>query len=259
VNVDAEHSRDFLAEAQKRRLRVLSVGERGESLTLVNRRAHAGGQDLTLRYAGREHSIALGLAGSFQASNALVAAGLALGLGDVADKVFAALATLKGAPGRLELVARTRQGAPIYVDYAHTPDAIETVLKALRPHVKGRLHIVFGCGGDRDRGKRALMAEAAVRCADAVIVTDDNPRSEDPAAIRREIMLAAPAAREIGDRAQAIGSAVAALGAEDALVIAGKGHEDYQIIGTDVQPFSDRAEAVKAARASGGAAMGEPA
>jgi len=257
VNVDADHAGDFVAAAEKRRLRILTVGERGESLRLVKRAAHASGQDLTLRYAGRDHNIALPLAGSFQASNALVAAGLALGLGDAADKVFAALATLKGAPGRLELVARTRAGAPIYIDYAHTPDAIETVLRALRPHVKGRLHIVFGCGGDRDRGKRPLMAQAATRYADAVIVTDDNPRSEDAAAIRREVMLGAPAAREIGDRAQAIASAVAALGAEDTLVIAGKGHEDYQIIGTDVQPFSDRAEAVKAARAGGGTALGE--
>ena len=187
-------------------LRILTVGERGETLKLVNRAPHAGGQDLTLRYGGREHSIALPLAGSFQASNALVAAGLALGLGDAADKVFAALATLKGAPGRLELVARTVEGAPIYVDYAHTPDAIETVLKAFKPHVKGRLHIVFGCGGDRDRGKRPLMGEAAARYADAVIVTDDNPRSEDPASIRREIMPGAPGAREIGNRAEAIGA-----------------------------------------------------
>ncbi len=238
VNVDADHAGDFVAAAEKRRLRILTVGERGESLRLVKRAAHAGGQDL-------------------KASNALVAAALALGLGDAADKVFAALATLKGAPGRLELVARTRAGASIYIDYAHTPDAIEPVLRALRAHVKGRLHIVFGCGGDRDRGKRPLMAQAATRYADAVIVTDDNPRSEDAAAIRREVMLGAPAAREIGDRAQAIASAVAALGAEDTLVIAGKGHEDYQIIGTDVQPFSDRAEAVKAARAGGGTALGE--
>src|SRR5438477_2273342 len=177
VNVDADHAGDFLAAAEKRRLRILTVGERGETLKLVKRAPHAGGQDLTLRYGEHEHSIALPLAGSFQAANVLVAAGLALGLGDAADKVFAALATLKGAPGRLELVARTRQGAAIYVDYAHTPDAIETVLRALRPHVKGRLHIVFGCGGHRDRGKRPLMAEAAARCADAVIVTDENPRS----------------------------------------------------------------------------------
>jgi len=259
VNADADHSGDFLAAAEKRRLRILTVGERGQSVTLVNRTPHANGQELTVRYSGRNHAIALPLAGSFQASNALVAAGLALGLGDEADKVFAALATLKGAPGRLELVARTNEGAPIYVDYAHTPDAIETVLRALRPHVKGRLHIVFGCGGDRDRGKRPLMAEAATRYADSVIVTDDNPRSEDPAAIRRDVMLAAPGAREFGNRAEAIAQAVAALAAGDALVLAGKGHEDYQIIGHEMQPFSDRAEAVKAARAAGGTALGQSA
>src|SRR5205823_5422248 len=134
VNVDADHAGDFLAAAEKRRLRILTVGEAGETLKLMKRTPHAGGQDLTLRYGEHEHSIALPLAGSFQASNALVAAGLALGLDDAADKVFAALATLKGAPGRLELVARTHHGAAIYVDYAHTPDAIETVLRALRPH-----------------------------------------------------------------------------------------------------------------------------
>jgi UDP-N-acetylmuramoyl-L-alanyl-D-glutamate--2,6-diaminopimelate ligase len=259
VNADADHSGDFLAAAEKRRLRLFTVGERGDSLRLVNRAAHAGGQNLTLRYEARDYVIALPLAGSFQASNAMVAAGFALGLGDTPDEVFAALEKLKGAPGRLELVARTRHGAAIYVDYAHTPDAIETVLKALKPHVKGRLHIVFGCGGDRDRGKRPLMAQAATRYADAVIVTDDNPRSEDPAAIRREVMLGAPGAREIGNRAQAIAEAVAALGAGDALVVAGKGHEDYQIIGTDVQPFSDRAEAAKAACASGGIEVDGPA
>ena len=132
----------------------------------------------------------------------------------------------KGAPGRLELVAQTRPGASIYVDYAHTPDAIETVLTALRPHVKGRLHVVFGCGGDRDRGKRPLMAAAAARHANSVIVTDDNPRSEDPAAIRREMLQGAPNAREVGDRAEAIRLGIAALGPDDTLVIAGKGHED---------------------------------
>jgi len=254
VNADADHAGDFIAVAESRRLRLFTVGEGGESLRLVAQAPYAGGQHVTVRYEGREHAIALPLAGLFQASNALIAAGLALGLGDPADKVFAALETLKGAPGRLELVARTRAGAAIYVDYAHTPDAIETVLKALRPHVKGRLSIVFGCGGDRDRGKRPLMAEAAARFADAVIVTDDNPRSEDAAAIRREALRGAPSAREIAGRAEAIRQAIAALAAEDALVIAGKGHEDYQIVGTEVHPFSDRDEAVKAARALGGRA-----
>ena len=259
VNADADHAGDFIATAEKRRLRLLTVGARGESLRLVAQDPHRGGQDLIVSYGGRGHRIALPLAGSFQASNALVAAGLALGLGDPAEQVFAALATLKGAPGRLELVARTRHGAAIYVDYAHTPDAIETVLKALKPHVKGRLHIVFGCGGDRDRGKRPLMAAAAARLADVVILTDDNPRSEDPAAIRREALAGASGAREIGDRAEAIRQAVAGLHADEALVIAGKGHEDYQIVGDEVQPFCDRDEAVKVARALGGAAVSEAA
>jgi UDP-N-acetylmuramoyl-L-alanyl-D-glutamate--2,6-diaminopimelate ligase len=259
VNLDADHAGDFLAAAKGRRLRSFTVGEKGESLRLVTRTPHAAGQELTLRYQGREHKIALPLAGSFQASNALVAAGLALGLGDPAEKVFAALGTLKGAPGRLELVARTRHDAAIYVDYAHTPDAIATVLQALRPHVKRRLHIVFGCGGDRDRGKRPLMGEAATRFADSVIVTDDNPRSEAPALIRREALAGAPGAREIADRADAILQAVAGLGDGDALVIAGKGHEDYQIVGSEVQHFSDREEAVKSALALGGTEIGKAA
>ena len=259
VNADAEHAADVIAVSERRGLRLITVGARGESLRLIAQVPHANGQDLTVGYEGREYRIALPLAGSFQASNALVAAGMALGIGDPADRVFAALATLKGAPGRLELVARTREGAAIYVDYAHTPDAIVTVLTALRPHVAGRLHIVFGCGGDRDRGKRPLMGEAATRYADVVIVTDDNPRSENPAAIRNEVLAAAPGAREIGDRAEAIQKAVAELRGKDTLVLAGKGHEDYQIVGTNVLPFSDRAEAVKAARALGGVAVGEAA
>jgi UDP-N-acetylmuramoyl-L-alanyl-D-glutamate--2,6-diaminopimelate ligase len=159
---------------------------------------------------------------------------------------------LKGAPGRLELVARAKDGAPIFVDYAHTPDAIETVLKSIRPHVRGQLHILFGCGGDRDRGKRPLMAKAAARFADAVIITDDNPRSENPAAIRKEALAGAPAAKEVAGRAEAIHEAIAALGPHDALIIAGKGHEDYQIIGNEVQPFSDRVEAIRAAQDLGG-------
>jgi UDP-N-acetylmuramoyl-L-alanyl-D-glutamate--2,6-diaminopimelate ligase len=259
VNADAEHAGDFIAVAELRRLRLLTVGSKGNDLRLIHQAPHAHGQEIKLRYLGREYRVALPLAGSFQASNALVAAGLTLGLRDPPDKVFAALETIKGAPGRLELVARTRRGAPIYVDYAHTPDAIETVLQALRPHVKGRLHIVFGCGGDRDKGKRPLMGEAATRHADAVIVTDDNPRSEDAASIRKDALAGAPGAREIAGRSEAIARAVAALGANDALVIAGKGHEDYQIVGTEVQPFSDRAEAVKVAEALGGTAAGDSA
>jgi UDP-N-acetylmuramoyl-L-alanyl-D-glutamate--2,6-diaminopimelate ligase len=257
VNVDADHADEFVAAAERRGLRLVTVGSRGETLKLTGRAPRARGQDLLVLYQGRERTIALPLAGSFQASNALVAAGIALGLGDPADAVFAALETLKGAPGRLDLVAQTRARASIYIDYAHTPDAIETVLTALRPHVKGRLHIIFGCGGDRDRGKRPLMAAASARYADSVIVTDDNPRSEDPAAIRREVLQGAPNAREIGGRAEAIRLGIAALGSDDALVIAGKGHEDYQIVGTETRPFSDREEAIKAALALGGSAVGE--
>ena len=255
VNRDADQAGEFVTAAEHRDLRLLTVGVLGETLKLTGQVPHARGQDLSVLYQGRARTIALPLAGLFQASNALVAAGLALGLGDSADDVFAALSTLQGAPGRLELVAQTRAGAPIYVDYAHTPDAIETVLLALRPHVKDRLHLIFGCGGDRDRGKRPLMAAAAARHADSIIVSDDNPRSEDPAAIRREVLQGAPNAREVGDRAEAIGLGIAALGPDDALVIAGKGHEETQIIGSVATPFSDRTEAVKAALALGGTAL----
>lgn len=254
VNVDAAHADEFVNASRKRSLRILTVGRQGTGLRLIAQSPQPRGQSLTVRYLDREYRMLLPLAGEFQASNALVAAGMTLATGDAADAVFAALERLKGAPGRLELVARTRQGASIFVDYAHTPDAIETVLKALRPHVTGRLHIVFGCGGDRDKGKRPLMAAAAARFADCVIVTDDNPRSEDPAVIRKEVLAGAPGAREIPGRREAIREAVAALAPDDALIIAGKGHEDYQIIGKDVLPFSDRTEATKAALALGGVA-----
>jgi UDP-N-acetylmuramoyl-L-alanyl-D-glutamate--2,6-diaminopimelate ligase len=256
VNRDADHADEFVAAAERRGLRLLTVGSRGATVRLIDQIPEGQGQRLSVAYQGRAHSVVLPLAGLFQASNALVAAGLALGLGDPPDAVFAALQTLKGAPGRLELVAHTRTGAAIYVDYAHTPDAIETVLVALRPHAKGRLHIIFGCGGDRDKGKRPLMAAAAARYADAVIVTDDNPRSEDPASIRREVMVGAPNARNVGDRSEAIRLGIAALGPDDALVIAGKGHEESQIIGSNAIAFSDRDEAVKAALALGGSAAG---
>jgi len=259
VNSDAEHAQQFIDVARRRRLRVFTVGRSGADLRLVAQSPQAAGQSILIRYADREHRIALPLAGEFQASNAMVAGGLALAIGDSADAVFAALETLKGAPGRLELVARTRDGAAVFVDYAHTPDAIATVLKAIRPHVSGRLHILFGCGGDRDRGKRPLMAAAAAQYSDVLIVTDDNPRSENPAAIRKEALAGAPGAREIAGRSDAIREAIGALKSGDALIIAGKGHEDYQIIGNQVLPFSDRSEAVNAARALGGMAEHEAA
>ena len=254
VNADAEHAGRFIAAAQARGLTLMTVGRKGEAIRLDRREDRGGAQALTLHHAGKIYHVELPLAGEFQASNALVAAGLAIGLGADAAKVFQALAHLRGAPGRMEKVAFAKGGAPVYVDYAHTPDSLEKVLEALRPHTAGRLHVVFGCGGDRDKGKRPLMGAIAVKLADDVIVTDDNPRSEDAAAIRREILAAAPGAREIGDRHDAIRAAVESLGPGDVLVIAGKGHETGQYIGGVTHPFSDRDEAVKAALAAGGRA-----
>ncbi|MBW8708160.1 MAG: UDP-N-acetylmuramoyl-L-alanyl-D-glutamate--2,6-diaminopimelate ligase [Alphaproteobacteria bacterium] len=252
VNADADHAEHFIAAARARGLTLITVGRKGETIHLDRREDQGGTQALTLRHAGKIHHLTLPLAGEFQTSNALVAAGLAIGLGEDADKVFTVLEHLKGAPGRLEKVAIAKSGAPIYVDYAHTPDSVEKVLEALRPHTAGRLHIVFGCGGDRDKGKRPLMGAAAVKLADDVIITDDNPRSEDPATIRAEILAAAKGAREIGDRAEAIHAAVAALGTGDVLIIAGKGHETGQYIKDQVHPFSDRDEAITAAISLGG-------
>ena len=206
-------------------------------------------------HEGRAHEVALPLIGAFQASNALVAAGLAIACGEAAEAVIASLAHLKGAPGRMQKVAAAPNGAAIFVDYAHTPDALETVLLAARPHTRGRLHVVFGAGGDRDAGKRPLMGAVAARLADAAIVTDDNPRGEEPAAIRAAILAAAPGAREIGDREAAIREAVKALAPGDLLVLAGKGHETGQIVGGEVRPFDD-AQAARAAVADLGGAHG---
>ncbi len=256
VNADTEQAEAFIAAAKTRGLQLMTVGQRGETLKLISQTPSANGQVLHVAYAGRNFEIDLPLAGGFQASNALVAAALAIGLGDAAEDVFAALARIKGAPGRLEKVAFAAGGAPIFVDYAHTPDALESVLRALQPHVAGKLRVVFGCGGDRDKGKRPLMGEIAARLADAAIVTDDNPRSEDAAQIRNEIMAACTGALEIGDRAAAIRMAIAALDVGDALVIAGKGHETGQIVGLETHPFSDSEEAVKSAVALGGRPAG---
>jgi UDP-N-acetylmuramoyl-L-alanyl-D-glutamate--2,6-diaminopimelate ligase len=252
VNADEPNADAFISAAKARGLKLITVGNNGDTLRLVACVPKADGQELAVRFGGKTYEVALPLAGNFQASNALVAAGLAIGLGDSTENVFAALAHLKGAAGRLEKVAYAKSGAAIYVDYAHTPDALETVLKAIRPHVANKLHIVFGCGGDRDKGKRPLMGAAAARFADDVIVTDDNPRSEDPASIRQEALAGAPGAREIGDRAQAIRDGIASLQAGDILVIAGKGHESGQTIGDEVRPFLDKDEAIKAAISLGG-------
>ena len=254
VNADAEHADRFIDAARARGLKLITVGRKGDTIRLDRREDRGGAQALTLHYQQRIYYVELPQAGEFQASNALVAAGLAIGLGEDAAKVFAALEHLKGAPGRMEKVALAANGAPVYVDYAHTPDSLEKVLEALRPHTAGRLHVVFGCGGDRDKGKRPLMGAVAVKLADDVIVTDDNPRTEDAATIRREILAAAPGAREIGDRAEAIRAAVAALKTGDVLVLAGKGHETGQYIKGEVHPFSDRDQAIAAAVAAGGRA-----
>jgi len=255
VNADAAHAERFIEAAKARGLKLITVGRKGDTIHLDRREDRGGAQALTLHYGGKIFYVELPQAGEFQASNALVAAGLAIGLGSDAAKVFKALEDLKGAPGRMEKVAFAKSGAPIYVDYAHTPDSLEKILEALRPHTAGKLHVVFGCGGDRDKGKRPLMGAVAVKLADDVIVTDDNPRSEDPAVIRSEIMAAAKGAREIGDRAQAIDTAVKALGTGDVLVIAGKGHETGQYVKGEVHPFSDREQAIAAATQMGGRAV----
>ncbi len=238
------------AACRARGLSVVTVGRRGAVLRLLEARQEDLSTRLTLEHAGRSLSLRLPLAGEFQVQNALVAAGLALATGGVPEAVFAALEKLEGVPGRLELVGSYR-GAPIFVDYAHKPDALEKVLLSLRPLTKGRLITVFGCGGDRDRGKRPIMGELAARLADVVIVTDDNPRSEEPSAIRQAILQGASAVgnanlREIGDRGAAIPEAIAMLGSGDVLLIAGKGHETGQIVRDKILPFSDQ-QSVRAA------------
>jgi len=254
INADADHADTFIAAAKRRDLRQITTGETGETIKLVRHESRGDAQALGIVFAGKTYDVLLPLAGAFQASNALVAAGLAIGLGEDALKVFDALEHLKGAPGRMEKVAFAASGAPIYVDYAHTPDSLEKVLQALRPHTEQKLRVVFGCGGDRDKGKRPLMGQIAAALADDVIVTDDNPRSEEPAAIRAAILAEAKGAREIGDRHDAIRSAVASLKPGDVLVIAGKGHETGQYVGAKVIAFSDREEALKAAVSMGGRA-----
>jgi UDP-N-acetylmuramoyl-L-alanyl-D-glutamate--2,6-diaminopimelate ligase len=210
------------------------------------------GQTLRLFWQGEAHRVTLPLVGRFQAANALVAAGLAIGAGEAAAAVLGVLPALGGVRGRLELAGRLPNGAAVYVDYAHTPDALATVLAALRPHARGRIVCVFGAGGDRDPGKRPLMGAAVAVGADLAIVTDDNPRSEEPAAIRAAVLAGCPGAREVGDRAEAIAAGVVALGPGDLLLIAGKGHETGQTVAGTVLPFDDLEVARAAIRAVGG-------
>src|SRR5207302_4312789 len=235
------------AAAGQRRLRLLTVGRRGEGIRLIESAKDGFAQRLKLVHAGTTYTVRLPLVGDFQIENARVAAGLAIATEGEPRAVFAALARLKGAKGRLDF-AGEKDGAPIFVDYAHKPDALAKAIEALRPYASGRLVVVFGCGGDRDAGKRPMMGAIAAKLADRVIVTDDNPRSEDPAAIRAAILKAAPGALEIGDRRDAIYRSIADLRRGDVLLIAGKGHETGQIIGKHVLPFSDH-EAVAAALA----------
>ena len=245
ISADHAHSQAVIDAARGRKLRILTVGRKGDGIRLLDAAVDGFAQRLTLEYNGRRYQVRLPLVGEFQIENALIAAGLVLATGGDADRVFASLEKLEGAPGRLELVGE-RNGAPVFVDYAHKPDALAKALEALRPYTTRKLVVVFGAGGDRDAGKRPLMGEIAAANADTVIITDDNPRSENPASIRAAIMAAAKGATDIGDRAEAIRVAVAGLQKGDALLIAGKGHETGQIVGDKVLPFSDHEAAVAA-------------
>jgi len=246
VNADAGGADAVRAAAEQRGHRIVTYGAGGDDVRLEGVRPEGQGQRLDLALARRRRSLRLPLVGAFQAENALGALALALATGADADDAASALEALEGVPGRVQKVGLAPCGAPVFVDYAHTADALANVLRALRAHAPGRLHVVFGCGGDRDAGKRPQMGRVAAALADVVIVTDDNPRTEDPAAIRRRILAACPGAREIGDRAEAIGEAVSALAPGDLLVVAGKGHETGQIVGDEILPFDD-ARVIRAA------------
>src|SRR5262249_4730561 len=239
LNADVPEFEPLNALCKKRRLRVLAYGRKGAEIRLESATAGATGRRPVLNLLGRRHEIDFPLAGAFQAMNALAALGLVIGGGEDREAAVQGLARLTGVRGRLERVAVHPDGAPIYVDYAHKPGALETVLQTLRPHASGKLVVVFGCGGDRHRGKRPQMGEIGARLADQVIATPDNPRGEDPPATRPETLAPSPTTREIGARAEAINTAIAGLAAGDLLVIAGKGHETYQIVGDRTLPFDD--------------------
>jgi len=231
---------DRVAEiAVERGLTLMTVGTRGEALRLAAREPTALGQTLTVEAGGAKHSVKLPLIGAYQAANALTAAGLAIATGGDIAATLSGLARVQPVRGRLERAVLTRSGAPVYVDYAHTPDGLQAAIEALRPHATGRLIVVFGAGGDRDKGKRPQMAAVAARLADHVIVTDDNPRTEDAAAIRRDVLAGAPDATEIGGRREAIAAGIAGAQAGDIVLLAGKGHEQGQIVGDIVLPFDD--------------------
>ncbi|SEQ40633.1 UDP-N-acetylmuramoylalanyl-D-glutamate--2,6-diaminopimelate ligase [Faunimonas pinastri] len=242
VDADEPQAETIRMIAKKRGEIFGSIGRKGETLKLVSVTRMSDGVRLVVEAEGERHYVPLPLVGDFQVSNALVAAALAIATGVPTKVALEALADLKGASGRLELIGSHPSGAQVFVDYAHTPEALAKALQALRAHAEGRLVVIFGAGGDRDTGKRPLMGKAAAGNADHVIVTDDNPRSEDPAAIRKAVLAAAPGAEEIGDRREAIRHAVAGLNKGDVLLVAGKGHETGQTIGDKVLPFSDQQE-----------------
>ncbi len=244
INIDDPRGTGMAEIATAKGQDLITVGRRpGADLHLVAQRFDVTGQVLRFDWEDRTHQVRLDLIGGFQAENVLVAVGLAIGAGADPERVFDTLPEMRTVRGRMQLAAKRENGAAVFVDYAHTPDAVATALKAMRPHVMGRLWAIVGAGGDRDRGKRPLMGQAAAEFADRVIVTDDNPRTEDAATIRAAVLQGCPGAQEIGDRAEAILRAVDALAPGDALLICGKGHETGQIVGDDVLPFDDAEQA----------------
>ncbi len=244
INIDDPRGTGMAEIATAKGQDLITVGRRpGADLHLVAQRFDVTGQVLRFDWEDSTHQVRLDLIGGFQAENVLMAVGLAIGAGADPDRVFDTLPEMRTVRGRMQLAAKRENGAAVFVDYAHTPDAVATALKAMRPHVMGRLWALVGAGGDRDRGKRPLMGQAAAEFADLVIVTDDNPRTEDPASIRAAVLQGCPGAQEVGDRAEAILRAVDALGPGDALLICGKGHETGQIVGDDVLPFDDAEQA----------------
>ncbi|WP_310467856.1 UDP-N-acetylmuramoyl-L-alanyl-D-glutamate--2,6-diaminopimelate ligase [Sphingomonas sp.] len=243
VWTDDPKSGEVIAIAERRGHRLLTVGEAGETIRLVQREPTPLGQKLTLEFLGKPRSLSLPLIGAYQAANVMVAAGLVLATGGEPEALFAAMGRVSPVRGRLERAVISAAGAPVYVDYAHTADALEAAILALRPHVAGKLITLFGAGGDRDQGKRPEMGKVATKLSDVVIVTDDNPRGEDPAKIRAEVLAGAPGATEIAGRREAIAAAVKLAGAGDIILLAGKGHEQGQIVGAGadqrVLPFDD--------------------
>ncbi len=239
LNADAQEYRDLKDRVKRRGCRVISYGRQATDIVLLGHETHRNGQRISLVVEGREIDIDMPLIGAFQIENALCALGIIMASGEDPYLAAQVLSSLQGVRGRLELVATLRNGASVYVDFAHTPDALVTMLQNLRPHVSGRLVVIFGCGGDRDPGKRAAMGRAAQENADYVILSDDNPRSEDPAAIRAQAREGCPGATEIGDRAEAIGFGIELMQTGDLLVVAGKGHEQGQVIGDTIHPFDD--------------------